>query len=139
MDTFANKPIYCNRNYFPTTNNGDIAKKCWKEKTSNFTIDPDKKTCGGNNTGKIKVMNVYQRSRTAPIHDGAKTCTQRADVVFVLDESDTVRQDNFYKMKIAVQDIVRDVKTNGGADVKMGFVKFSSGALVETDLTDDLD
>ena len=42
-------------------------------------------------------------------------------------------------MKITVQDIVRDVKTNGEADVKMGFVKFSSGALVETDLTDDLD
>lgn len=84
-------------------------------------------------------MNVYQRTRTAPAHDGAKTCTQRADVVFVLDESDTVREDNFYKMKIAVQDTLRDFKTNGGADIKAAFVKFSSGALTETDLTDDLD
>lgn len=60
-------------------------------------------------------------------------------MVFVLDESDTVKEDNFYKMKIAVQDTIRDIKLNGGADVKVGFIKFSSNALTETDLTDDLD
>lgn len=41
-------------------------------------------------------------------------------------------------MKIAVQDAVYDMKNNGGADVKVSFVKFASGALTETDLTDDL-
>jgi len=44
---------------FPDDNNGDSRKRCWKETTSGTVIEPDKKVCGGNETDKIKVMNVY--------------------------------------------------------------------------------
>ena len=84
-------------------------------------------------------MSVYQAGRAPPTHDPSKSCVQKADIVFVLDQSTTVMEHNFWKMKISVQDAVRDMKNNGGADVKVAFVKFASGALTEIDLTDDLD
>ena len=114
-------------------------RTCWFEKGVRAPVDETKKLCGGSTTDKVKVMSVYQAGRAPPAHDPSKSCVQKADIVFVLDQSGSVREDNFWKMKISVQDAVRDMKNNGGADVKVALVKFASGALTEIDLTDDLD
>lgn len=126
----------CDAAAFKDTNT-DGEKKCFCESELTGTAAERasrNRTCGG-----TVVADVFKTNPTEAGHDTTKSCVQKADVVIVLDESGSVKEDNFWKMKHSVQKIVRDFRGNDPTgDLRMGFVKFSSSALVETELTSDI-
>jgi Mg-chelatase subunit ChlD len=116
-----------------------VGKSCFCEKITMppaIAEDGAHKTYGG--PTDRKVASIYNTNPVDLVHDKTKSCTLKADIIVVLDESGSVGEDNFWTVKHGVEKLYKDFNASGsGEDLRMGLVKFSSDALVETELTSD--
>ena len=78
-------------------------------------------------TTVINLINSHTTERSIPTFP---VCFQRLDVVFVMDDSGSIEEVNFNKMKSFVATIIRDMDIENG-NIKVGVLTFSSNARLQ--------
>jgi hypothetical protein len=115
-------------------------KSCWCEVETIETYEKrlnHNRTCGGKNLNSVYSVNPKVDPNE---HDSTKSCSLKADIAIVIDESGSVGEDNFWLTKHGVEKMVRDFNSTGsGSDLRIGTIKFASNSLTETELTSDFD
>ena len=86
-----------------------VGKHCFCEKIAMppaIAEDGAHKTYGG--PSDRKVASVYNTNPVELVHDKTKSCTLKADIIVVLDESGSVGEDNFWTVKHGVEKLYKD-------------------------------